>query len=123
MRQVRVQGCLPTLLVLAVMVALGAVAVTAGLAVLAGTAAMLVVLTVARALRRLSGRAPVTPPRIEAVPPGWISREDGPIVEAGPRGPSGGDLPRGARPPGERPGEGGPDVPVGPGERTLPPRV
>jgi hypothetical protein len=115
MRQVRVQGCLPTLLVLAVIVALGAVAFTAGLAVLAGTAALLVVLTVARALRRLSGRAPAGPPRVEAVPPGWMSREEGPIVEAGPR-----DPPGGAEPPREQEEPSG--GPVGDGERTLPPR-
>jgi hypothetical protein len=108
MRQVRVQGCLPTLVVLVVLVALGAVAVTAGLAVVAGTAALLLLLTAARLVRRLLGREPAPPERpvVEVVPPGWMSHEGGPVVDAAPREPAPG------------PQEGGQ---VGAGERRLPP--
>jgi len=111
MRQVRVQGCLPTLAVLVVIVALGAVAFTAGLAVVLVTAGLLLVLAAVRAVRRLLGGGPgrgapgqAPPGRVEAVPPGWMERDGGPIVEAGPR----------ARP--EEP-------PDRAGERDLPPRA
>lgn len=109
MRQVRVQGCLPTLAVLVVIVALGAVAVTAGLAVVLVTAGLLLVLAAVRAVRRLAGGGPgrgpagrEPPGQVEAVPPGWMERDGGPIVEAGPRP---------AEPPPDRAGE-----------RELPPR-
>lgn len=112
MRQVRVQGCLPTLAALVVIVALGAVAFTAGLAVVLATAGLLLVLAAVRAVRRLLGRGPgpgapgrEPPGRVEAVPPGWMERDGGPIVEAAPRGP----------PPGEPPDRAG--------ERDLPPRA
>jgi hypothetical protein len=117
MRQVRVQGCLPTLAVLLVIAALGAVAVTAGLAVVVATAGLLLVLAVVRAVRRALGAERVAPPggpggpegRVEAIPPGWMDREGGPIVEAGPRdaAPTGG---------------GAAEDPVRAGERDLPPR-
>lgn len=120
MRQVRVQGCLPTLAVLLVIAALGALAVTAGLAVVLVTAGLLLVLGVGRALRRLLGGGPPEAPgaggpggaagRVEAVPPGWMDREAGPIVEAGPRDP------------GPSPGGGGEGGPIEAGERDLPPR-
>jgi hypothetical protein len=93
MRQVRVQGCLPTLAVLLVVAALGAVAFTAGLAVVLVTGASLLVLAAWRALRRLTGpRAPPGPSggeqvQVESVAPGWLEREGGPVVEAGPRAP------------------------------------
>jgi hypothetical protein len=112
MRQVRVQGCLPTLAVLLVIAALGAVAFTAGLAVVLVTAGLLLAVGVARALRRLLGAAPPRPGRapggVEAVPPGWMDHQDGPIVEAGPRDPT--------------PPEGGAEGPIRAGERDLPPR-
>ncbi|MBK9516090.1 MAG: hypothetical protein IPO09_01830 [Anaeromyxobacter sp.] len=115
MRQVRVQGCLPTLAVLLLVAALAAVAFTAGLAVVLATAGFLVVLAVVRAVRRLMGGQP-GPGRgggpqagraadqvVEALPPGWIEREPGgPVVEAGPRQPA--------------------DGPERDGERPLPPR-
>jgi hypothetical protein len=117
MRQVRVQGCLPTLAVLLVIAALGAVAVTAGLAVVVVTAGLLLVLAVVRAVRRLLGADPHATPGgpdgpaggVEAIPPGWMAREDGPVVEAGPRE---------AAPP----GDGADGDPVRAGERDLPPR-
>jgi len=117
MRQVRVQGCLPTLAVLLVVAALGVVAFTAGLAVVLATGGLLLVLGVARAVRHLlgggqagrAGGAPGGQPGgVEAVPPGWMDREGGPIVEAGPRDPA---------PPEEEPGD-----PFRAGERELPPR-
>ncbi len=111
MRQVRVQGCLPTLVALVVIVALGAVAVTAGLAVVLATAGLLLVLAAVRAVRRVLGGgvgpgAPGhdAPGRVEAVPPGWMERDGGPIVEAGARGAPAGEPPDRA------------------GERDLPPR-
>jgi hypothetical protein len=118
MRQVRVQGCLPTLAVLLVIAALGAVAVTAGLAVVVVTAGLLLVLAVVRALRRILGGGPPSRAsgpggpagRVEAIPPGWMDREGGPIVEAGLRD---------AAPPRER-AEG---EPIEAGERELPPRA
>jgi hypothetical protein len=113
MRQVRVQGCLPTLLVLLALVALGVIAATAGLLVVAGTAALLVALGVVRSVRRaLGGPGPRPPERpvVEVVPPGWLSSEEGPIVEAGARQPEASSDPGG--------GAAGPD---GVGERTLPP--
>lgn len=107
MRHVRVQGCLPTLAVLVVVAALGALAVTAGLAVVLATAGLLLVAALVRAVRRLLGRSPPPPGRpgggVEAVPPGWMDREGGPVVDAGPR--DGGEPPR-----------------EGAGERDLPPR-
>jgi hypothetical protein len=114
MRQVRVQGCLPTLAVLLVIGALAAVAVTAGLAVVVATAGLLLLLAVARAVRRVLGQGPPAPPRgegpgVEAVPPGWMEREGGPIVEAGPR-----EAPA--------PGDAADGAPVQAGERDLPPR-
>lgn len=113
MRQVRVQGCLPTLAVLLLIVLLGAVAATAGLAVLVVTAGVVFGLAVMRAVRRaLGGGPPPGPPGapggVQEVPPGWMDREEGPIVEAGPR-----------EPPGEHPDPSGPDRDD---ERTLPPR-
>ena len=119
MRQVRVQGCLPTLAVLVVVAALGAAAFTAGLAVVAITGALLVVAALVRGLRRLLGGAPVAhgpgggrPGRVEAVPPGWMEREGGPVVEAAPRGT--------AAAPDE---PGAPGEPFRAGERDLPPRA
>lgn len=116
MRQVRVQGCLPTLAVLLVIAALGAVALTAGLAVVLVTAGLLAALAVARAARRLLGGGPPVAPGggagrsgFEAVPPGWLDREAGPVVEAGPR-----DPPR------QGP-EGAAPRPIRDGERELPP--
>ncbi|MCM2333962.1 MAG: hypothetical protein NDI82_08425 [Anaeromyxobacteraceae bacterium] len=115
MRQVRVQGCLPTLAVLLVIAALGAVAFTAGLAVVLVTTGLLLVLWVVRAVRRLLGGAPVAhgpgggrPSGVEAVPPGWMAQEGGPVVEAGPRAPE---------PPAGPEGD-----PHRAGERELPPR-
>jgi hypothetical protein len=113
MRQVRVQGCLPSLAVLLVIAVLGAVAFTAGLAVVLVTAGLLGLLAVVRAVRRLLGAGPPANGGpgvgVEAVPPGWVEREGGPVVEAGPRGP--------AEP---EPGpEGGP---LRDDERDLPPR-
>ena len=117
MRQVRVQGCLPTLVVLVVLGALVALAVTAGLAVMLFTAGLFLVLAVIGFVRRLFGGAPVAhgpgggrpggagPGGVEAVPPGWMEREGGPVVEAGARDPA----------------RDGAD-PIGDGERTLPPR-
>jgi hypothetical protein len=113
MRQVRVQGCLPTLVVFAAIVALGALAFTAGLAVMAGTAVFLVLLAAVRLVRRILGGAPPSPrpPVVEVVPPGWMSQEDGQVVDAGPRHVEAGGEP------------GTPDGgPAGAGERTLPPR-
>jgi len=117
MRQVRVQGCLPTLAVLLAVAALGAVAFTAGLAVVLVTAGLLVVLAVVRAVRRLLGGGPPAPPGwrqgaagVEAVPPGWMEREGGPVVDAAPRDP-GPSSPEGA------------DRPIQAGERDLPPRA
>jgi hypothetical protein len=111
MRQIRVQGCLPTLLALAAIALLGVLAFTAGLAVMAGTAVLLVLLAVGRAARRLLGgpTPPPRPPGVEVVPPGWMSQEDGRVVDA---------APRGTGPDGD-PGDGSP---AGEGERTLPPR-
>jgi hypothetical protein len=124
MRQVRVQGCLPTLAVLVVIAALGAVAFTAGLAVVVVTAALLLALALVRGLRRLAG-AGAPPPRpgqgrvvVESVAPGWLDREGGPVVEAGPReaaGPAG-------EPPREGPAERLPPGPGGAGEREPPAR-
>jgi len=118
MRQVRVQGCLPTLAVLLVIAALGVVAFTAGLAVVVVTAGLLLLLGVARSLRRLLGGGPPDrrsgpggpAGRVEAIPPGWMDHEGGPIVEAGPKDPA---------PPADG-AEGGPN---GAGERDLPPRA
>lgn len=124
MRQVRVQGCLPTLAVLVVLAGLVAVAVTAGLAVVLFTAGLLLVLAVVGFVRRLFGGAPVAhgpgggrpgaagPGGVEAVPPGWMEHEGGPVVEAGPRDP--------ARDRVDPAGDGA--GPIGDGERTLPPR-
>jgi len=114
MRQVRIQGCLPTLAVLLVVAALGAVAFTAGLAVVLVTAGLLLLLAAIRAVRRLLGVGPPASPGgtaggVEAVPPGWLDHEEGPIVEAGPRDPT---------PPG---GDAEVD-PTRDGERDLPPR-
>lgn len=117
MRQVRVQGCLPTLAVLLVVAALGVVAFTAGLAVVLATAGLLLVLAAVRAVRRLLGVGPAGRPGgppgggpggVEAVPPGWMNHDGGPIVEAGPRDPA--------------PPEGEAGDPKGAGERALPPR-
>lgn len=115
MRQVRVQGCLPTLAVLLVVAALGAVAFTAGLAVVLVTAGLLLAAGAARALRRLLRRAPAGGPEpatrageVEAVPPGWMDRQAGPVVDAGPRDPT--------------PPEGDAEGPTRAGERSLPPR-
>jgi hypothetical protein len=122
MRQVRVQGCLPTLAVLLVIAALGVVAFTAGLAVVLVTAGLLLALAVARALRRLLGGGPAAPgggpggAGLEAVPPGWMDREGGPVVEAAPRDPPAPGT-EGAVPP-EDPAPG----PIRAGERDLPPR-
>ncbi len=124
MRQVRVQGCLPTLAVLVILAALAALAVTAGLAVVLFTAGLLAVLAVIGFVRRLFGAAPMAhgpgggragqggPGGVEAVPPGWMEREGGPVVEAGPRDPARGRA---------DPARDGAD-PIGDGERTLPPR-
>lgn len=113
MRQVRVQGCLPTLAVLLVVAALGVLAFTAGLAVVVITAGALLLMGAARAVRRLLGGPPAPPGGpgggVEAVPPGFLDREGGPIVEAGPRDP---------RPPGQP----DPEEPIRAGERDLPPR-
>ena len=117
MRQVRVQGCLPTLVVLAAVVALGVVAFTAGLAVMAGTALLLLLLAVTRAVRRLLGRAApgavpgADRPEVEVVPPGWASQQDGQVVDAEPR-----------EPPASGGAEREQDGPEGSGGRTLPPR-
>ncbi len=118
MRQVRVQGCLPTLVVLLVIAALGAVAVTAGLAVVLVTAGVLVLVAAGRSVRRLLGARPSVRggggpgAGVEAVPPGWMDREGGPIVEAGPRDRAGPGGPG----PEEEGGAGGGDG------RGLPPR-
>jgi hypothetical protein len=113
MRQVRVQGCLPSLAVLLVIAALGAVAFTAGLAVVVVTAGLLALVAVVRAIRRLFGAGPPAGggpgAGVEAVPPGWLEQEGGPVVEAGPRGPAG-----------PEPGPGG--GPLRDDERDLPPR-
>lgn len=113
MRQVRVQGCLPTLAVLLVIAGLGVLAFTAGLAVVLATGGLLLVLAVVRAVRRLLGVGPAGPPGggpggVEAIPPGWMDHDGGPIVEAGPRDPV--------------PPEGEAGDPKGAGERALPPR-
>jgi hypothetical protein len=114
MRQVRVQGCLPTLAVLLAIAALGVVAFTAGLAVVLVTAGLLLLLGAVRALRRLVGGGPPRPPGgpgggVEAVPPGWMEQEGGPVVEAEPRAPA---PPAAARD----------EDPIRDGERALPPR-
>jgi hypothetical protein len=126
MRRVRIQGCLPSLLVLLAVAALTVVAFTAGLAVMLVTAGVLVLLALVRTGRRLLGLGPPTSeggraapaarsagarsggPGVEAVPPGWMEREAGPVVEAGPRDPQG--------------GPGAEEDPLRDGERTLPPR-
>jgi hypothetical protein len=109
MRQVRIQGCLPALLVLVLLGALAVLAVTAGLAVVAVTAGGLVVLGVVRGVRRLMGlerRPTVAAPGAEPVPPGWLDEGGGPVVEAGPK---------------DGPGGSSPDAPDRSSERTLPP--
>jgi hypothetical protein len=113
MRQVRVQGCLPSLAVLLVIAALGAVAFTAGLAVVLVTAGLLALVTVGRAIRRLFSAGPPAGggpgAGVEAVPPGWLERGDGLVVEAEPRGPAGAEP-------------GSEDGPLRDDERILPPR-
>ena len=109
MRRLQVQGCLPTLLVLVALVALGALAVTFGLAIAAITLGLIVVAWAVRLVRALlgggggrGGRVGGAPggrvgPRageVEAVPPGWLMREPGgPVVEAEPRGGPGAERP------------------------------
>jgi hypothetical protein len=91
MRQVQVRGCFPAILMLVVLGALAALAISASLAVALPVAGLLLVLAVVRSLwYRLTGR---TPPRTfraatfrtVRVDPGW--REDdrpGPASDEGP---------------------------------------
>jgi hypothetical protein len=105
MRQVQVRGCLPALMVVAVLGALVALVVSASLAVALPVAAALLVLGMARTLwYRLTGRSPPRPPggatiRTVRIEPGWIggrprgpADEEGPVVDALPR-PPGPDRP------------------------------
>jgi hypothetical protein len=126
-RQVRVQGCLPTLLVLLLLVGLGALAVTFGLALAAVTLGLVLLAWVVRFARALLGGAggpggpgpggpgPSRPAsgHVESLPPGWAATEaGGPVVEAG-------SPDAGAAGAGEAEDRA---PPTGDGERNGPPR-
>jgi hypothetical protein len=90
MRRLQIQGCLPTLLVLVILIGLGVLAVTFGLAIAAVTLGLVLLAWVVRLFRVLLGGGAPQPPsgppsgHFEAVPPGWLEREPGgPVVEAG----------------------------------------
>jgi hypothetical protein len=99
MRQVQVRGCLPAILMLALLGALVALVISASLAVALPLAGALLVLGLARSLwYRLTGRmpppSPVTTFRTVRIDPSWTGGgrpgregDDGPVVEALPRAP------------------------------------
>jgi hypothetical protein len=99
MRQVQVRGCLPAILMLALIGALVALVISASLAVALPVAGALLVLGLARSVwYRLTGRMPppsrVTTFRTVRAARSWTGGgrpgsegEDGPVVEALPRAP------------------------------------
>jgi len=118
-RQVRVQGCLPTLLFLAILAGLLALAVSFGLAIGLVSAGLVLLAGLVKAVRALlrgsGGPEGARPgrPAVEVLPPGWAEQQPGgPVVEAG--GPGAGATGAGAaedQPP-----------PTGDDERNGPPR-
>ena len=130
MRQVQVRGCLPAVLTLVLLGGLVALVIFASLAVALPVAGALLVLGVARSLwYRLTGRTPPSPFRVATIrtiriDPGWTGAgppgpadDEGPVVDALPRGPSAqrpGEDQGGGADPGRLPGSSGPGGPGGP---------